>query len=81
MRITHRHGQARVTQYFLQRENVAASLNEVAGKAMPERMTSLPLGQIDTRTNQCPPKRTDSASQDSSRSSILKGFTSSSGLT
>lgn len=40
-----------MTQYFLQRENVAASLDEVAGKAMSECMTSLPLGQIDNRVH------------------------------
>jgi hypothetical protein len=41
-----------VTQNFLQRENVAATLNKVTSKTMPQRMTSPPLGQIHTGTKQ-----------------------------
>jgi len=43
IRISHRHGQARMTQDLLQREDVAAVLDEVAGEGMPERMGGLPF--------------------------------------
>jgi hypothetical protein len=57
MRITHGHSQAGVPQYFLQRKDVAAVLNEVTGKGMPQTMASLSTRQINRSSSQCSPKR------------------------
>ena len=41
VRIAHGHGQAGVTQDFLQGEDVAAVLDEVAGEGMPQGVGGL----------------------------------------
>lgn len=43
MRVAHGHSQAGVAQDLLQGEDVAAVLNEVAGKGVPQAMSGLPF--------------------------------------
>lgn len=46
MGISHRHRERRMTQDFLEREDVPAIHHEVTGEGMPERVASLPLRQL-----------------------------------
>lgn len=47
--ITHGYGQAGVTQDFLQGEDVAAVLNEVAGEGVSQGVGGLAFRQVDGR--------------------------------
>lgn len=43
VRIAHRHSQAGMPENLLQREDIAAVLDKVAGKGVPESVTCLPF--------------------------------------